>query len=142
MLARTTAELAAPTWPTTCWPRTARSLVEDIHLVARRGPAQAQFTTRELRELGDLSEADVVVDPADLELDDVSRAELVDSAAARRNLDVLAGWAQRAPGGTAAPGAPALLQPAGRVAGRGAGRPRIALERTRFGADGTLDRHR
>jgi ferredoxin--NADP+ reductase len=77
----------------------ASSAVEDIHLIGRRGPAQAKFTTKELRELGDLSHADVVVDPRELELDDVSQRVLADDPASRRNLAVLREWADRSPVG-------------------------------------------
>ncbi len=45
-------------------------------MLARRGPAQAAFTTPELIELGELAGCDVVVDPADLELDPASAAAL------------------------------------------------------------------
>ena len=38
-------------------------------MLGRRGPAQAAFTNPELRELGEMADADVVVDPADAELD-------------------------------------------------------------------------
>ena len=43
-------------------------------MLGRRGPAQAAFTTPELRELGELTRADIIVDPADMELDAVQRA--------------------------------------------------------------------
>lgn len=43
-------------------------------ILGRRGSAQAAFTNPELREVGELQRADVVVDPADLELDDHSQA--------------------------------------------------------------------
>src|SRR5215210_2556575 len=73
------------------------SQVQDVHLVSRRGPAQTRFTTRELRELGDLEEAEVVVDAGELELDPVSEETIRTSPAARRNLDVLRTWAEREP---------------------------------------------
>ena len=38
-------------------------------IVGRRGPAQAAFTNPELRELGELTDADVIVDPEDVKLD-------------------------------------------------------------------------
>ena len=41
-------------------------------MLGRRGPAQAAFTPPELKELGELAGADVIVDPADLELDAAS----------------------------------------------------------------------
>ena len=43
--------------------------VREVVLLGRRGPAQAAFTNPELRELGELTRADVDVDPADLDLD-------------------------------------------------------------------------
>ena len=43
-------------------------------MLGRRGPAQAAFTNKELKELGELPDVDVVVDPADLALDPLSAA--------------------------------------------------------------------
>ncbi len=64
--------------------------IEEIVVLGRRGPVQASFTTPELQELRELAGADLVVDPADLELDPVSAAALEeDTALARRNVDVL-----------------------------------------------------
>ena len=54
----------------------ASAQVEEVILLGRRGPAQAAFTNPELRELGELSRAAPVVDPAELELDEHSRAWL------------------------------------------------------------------
>lgn len=50
--------------------------VAHVTLLGRRGPVQAAFTTPELRELGELARADVVVHEADLELDPDSAAHL------------------------------------------------------------------
>ncbi len=50
--------------------------IEDIHVLGRRGPAQAAFTNKELKELGELPGVDIVVDPADVELDPLSAAEV------------------------------------------------------------------
>ena len=58
--------------------------IEEIVLLARRGPAQAAFTTPELKELGEMADADVVVDPRDLELDPASEASLEHDTNARR----------------------------------------------------------
>ncbi len=73
--------------------------LREIVMLARRGPAQAAFTTPELKELGELEDADVVVDPADLELDPASEALLESDTNARRNVDVLREYAQRPPAG-------------------------------------------
>jgi len=76
-----------------------RSRVEDIHLLGRRGPVQAKFTTPLLRELGELNNADVLVDPDELELDETSRSKLATDPNARRNYEVLQAWAERPPSG-------------------------------------------
>jgi ferredoxin--NADP+ reductase len=73
--------------------------LKEIVLLARRGPAQAAFTTPELKELGELADADVLVDPAELELDPVSEASLEGDTNARRNLEVLREYAAREPAG-------------------------------------------
>jgi ferredoxin--NADP+ reductase len=75
----------------------AASRVREIHVVGRRGPAQAKFTAKELRELGELDAADVVVDPADLELNPESLAEFEDrkGAAAKKNFEILREFAAR-----------------------------------------------
>jgi ferredoxin--NADP+ reductase len=139
MLARTPDELRATDVPERVLSTFAASAVRDVHLVARRGPVQARFTTRELRELGELGGADVLVDPVDLELDELSREQLVTSPAARRNLEVLRGWARRPAAGRARRvhlhfrTAPVAVLGA-RAAPRAAG---IRLERTQVEPDGS-----
>jgi ferredoxin--NADP+ reductase len=73
--------------------------LREIVVLGRRGPAQAAFTTPELIELGELADADVLVDPAELELDAASEAALDTDTNARRNLEVLRAYAERAPSG-------------------------------------------
>jgi ferredoxin--NADP+ reductase len=97
MLAKSADELRATDLPAHVLDVLAASRVREIHLLARRGPAQARFTTKELRDIGDLANADVVVDPDDLELDEASRQILAEDARARRNYDVLQDWAGRPP---------------------------------------------
>jgi ferredoxin--NADP+ reductase len=74
--------------------------IREIVMLGRRGPAQAAFTNPELKELGELAGADVIVDPAHLELDEGSAAALAkDRSTARRNVDLLREYAARAPEG-------------------------------------------
>jgi ferredoxin/flavodoxin---NADP+ reductase len=75
------------------------SPIHEIVVLGRRGPAQASFTTPELKEMGEIADADVVVDPAELELDDASSAALETDTNARRNLETLREFAARAPVG-------------------------------------------
>ncbi|HYM45987.1 MAG TPA: FAD-dependent oxidoreductase [Solirubrobacteraceae bacterium] len=78
----------------------ASSHVREVVLVGRRGPAQAAFTNPELLELGELSDADVVVDPAELDLAlAVSDPAAEADATARRNVEILRSYASRPPAG-------------------------------------------
>jgi len=75
--------------------------VREVVLLGRRGPAQAAFTNPELRELGELTRADVDVDPVDLDLDADSRQwlEAEGDPTAKRNVDLLRDYAGRTPNG-------------------------------------------
>jgi len=79
----------------------AQSGVEEVVIVGRRGPAQAAFTNPELRELGELSDADVIVDPADVDLDaqSIHSIEHEGAITARRNVEILKDYAGRTPEG-------------------------------------------
>ncbi|MBT2442022.1 FAD-dependent oxidoreductase [Streptomyces sp. ISL-36] len=69
------------------------SRVRTVHMVGRRGPGQAKFTTKELRELGGLPGARVRVEPADLALDPSFADPSGLPAVNRRNVEVVRGWA-------------------------------------------------
>jgi ferredoxin--NADP+ reductase len=74
--------------------------VREVIVAGRRGPAQAAFTNPELRELGELSEADVVVDPVELERGlAVPDPALEQNAIARHNVEILREYSQREPAG-------------------------------------------
>ena len=99
MLALTPEELAPTDTTDPAIQAIGEAAIRDIVIVGRRGPAQASWTTQELKELGDLAGADVVVDPEELELDPVSEASLEHDTNSRRNLEVLRGFAEREPTG-------------------------------------------
>jgi ferredoxin--NADP+ reductase len=99
ILAKSADELRSTDMPDHVLDVLAASHLEDLYLIGRRGPAYAKFTTNELRELGELANADVVVDPDDLVIDDAAQELLDTSPAVRRNLDVLREWSVREPRG-------------------------------------------
>jgi ferredoxin/flavodoxin---NADP+ reductase len=68
-------------------------------VIGRRGPAEAKWSTKELRDLGELEDADVLVDPAELELTPESRAALDADPIARRNYETLSAFAAKPPRG-------------------------------------------
>jgi ferredoxin--NADP+ reductase len=79
----------------------AHSAIEEVVILGRRGPAQAAFTNPELLELGELTDADVIVDPAELELDDQSALSIEGEGemTPRKNVEILTEYAQRTPEG-------------------------------------------
>ena len=99
MLALTPEELAPTDTTEQAIEAIGSARISEIVVLGRRGPAQAAFTPPELAELGELAGADVVVDPVELELDPASAAHAASDTRAQRNLDVLAGFASRVPGG-------------------------------------------
>ena len=99
VLAKTVAELEHTDMPQHVLDTLARSQLTDIHLVGRRGPAQATFTTKELRELGELVDAEVIVDPAGVSFDAASEESIAQDKAIARNVDVIKEWTTRPPAG-------------------------------------------
>ncbi|MDW4905766.1 FAD-dependent oxidoreductase [Streptomyces sp. ADMS] len=93
MLARGAAELSPTDIPQAALTALAASGVTDIHMVGRRGPSQARFTTKELRELGSLPDTQVVVEEAELALDPAYADPSALPAVQRRNVEALRGWA-------------------------------------------------
>ncbi|HET7507472.1 MAG TPA: FAD-dependent oxidoreductase [Solirubrobacterales bacterium] len=79
-----------------------RKQIREIVVLGRRGPAQAAFTNPEIKELGEMEDADVVVDPQEMELDPASQAFLesdeVDKTT-RVNVETLKEFSERQPEG-------------------------------------------
>jgi ferredoxin--NADP+ reductase len=79
-----------------------RSSIREIVVLGRRGPVQAAFTNPEIRELGEMEDADVIVDPAEVELDPASAAFLESDEAdktTRVNVETLREFSAREPQG-------------------------------------------
>jgi ferredoxin/flavodoxin---NADP+ reductase len=93
MLALTPEELAPTDTTDPAIEAIGSSTVREILIVGRRGPAQASWTTQELKEMGELAGADVDVDAGELE------GAVGEDTNTQRNLDVLREFAQREPTG-------------------------------------------
>lgn len=61
----------------------------DIHVFARRGPAQIKFTPMELRELSHSPEVDVIVHPEGFEIDEASQQAIAGNKGVRLVVDTL-----------------------------------------------------
>jgi ferredoxin--NADP+ reductase len=74
--------------------------IREIVVLGRRGPAQAAFTNPEIKELGEMEDADIIIDPQEVELDPASQAFLesdeVDKTT-RVNVETLKEFSQRQP---------------------------------------------
>ncbi|MFF7191202.1 FAD-dependent oxidoreductase [Streptomyces sp. NPDC008222] len=99
ILARGVTELSPTDMPQAALTALAASQVTEIHMVGRRGPSQARFTTKELRELGTLPDTEVIVDEEELALDPAYLDPSGLPAAQRRNIEVLRTWAGTPPRG-------------------------------------------
>jgi ferredoxin--NADP+ reductase len=75
------------------------SRVREVYLLGRRGPAQAAFTNPEIKELGDLEGAALVLEAAEVELDPLSREQVAahDDRATHKKLEILQELAAREP---------------------------------------------
>lgn len=67
------------------------SSITDVHLIARRGPEHAKFSTKPLHELGELPGVDVIVDPAAIPAEPPEGCGPI----AKRNLAIFRTWAER-----------------------------------------------
>jgi ferredoxin--NADP+ reductase len=78
-----------------------QSSVREVLILGRRGPAQAAFSPKEIQEIGELAGCDLVVEPREAELDEVSQRWLESDDAPRsahRNVEYLATQAQKGEG--------------------------------------------
>ena len=66
--------------------------VTDVHIFARRGPAQVKFSPLELRELGQVRDVDVIVYPEDFDFDDGSEAAIRSSNQSKQVVKTLTDW--------------------------------------------------
>src|SRR3989442_1535848 len=74
-----------------------KSRIREVYLLGRRGPAQAAFTNPEIKELGELADADITVRPEEAELDELTRAALAQNPdrATTKKVEILQSYALR-----------------------------------------------
>jgi ferredoxin--NADP+ reductase len=92
VLAKSADEMAATDVPGPVLDALRGSAVHDVHVLIRRGPQHVRFTPAELRQIGELADAEVVVHD-----DGVLAAgvEEPDDRRQRQNLAMLSGWVGR-----------------------------------------------
>ncbi len=78
------------------------SSIREVVVLGRRGPAQAAFTNPEVRELGELTEAEISIDPAQVAIDEASAGFLESDRAGatnRKNVETMTELSAREPTG-------------------------------------------
>lgn len=76
------------------------SNVKEVYILGRRGAAQAAFTAPEAKELGELSDCDALVPPAEAELDPLSQATMANADRADvRKVEIIQELSRRQPSG-------------------------------------------
>ena len=144
ILARDSAELEQTDIPEPVMEALRASKVREVHVIGRRGPAQAKFTTKELRELGELGGVHVSADPAELDLADGfdrsgESAELATAdRRVRGNLVAMANWGGEPAGTGRKLRLRFWLRPA-EIHGSSAAVSGLRLERTRLSESGAFE---
>lgn len=74
-----------------------QSNIKEVYILGRRGPVQAAFTAPEVKELGQMADADCYALPEEAALDALSEAALADSAnrATMKKVEVIQSYAGR-----------------------------------------------
>ena len=97
ILAKTGDELAVTEIPDNVYESLKNNKAETVHMFGRRGPAQAKFTPKELRELDGSDTIQVLVDPEDIDYDELSEQVRRSDKSIDLNCQVLEQYAMREP---------------------------------------------
>ena len=135
VLAKNQDELATTDMPQSVLDVLAASPITDVYLIGRRGPAQGAFTTKELRELGELVDAEVIVEPGSGV--DTASAFVGENKVAARNVDVITEWSHRASRGAKRRIHVMFLAKPVELLGDGGVR-QLVIERNALAADGSV----
>jgi len=92
VLVKTPAEMTEADLPKHVGDAIQASPVTDVYMVGRRGPVEAKFTNVELREMGHLTDAAAIIDPADLPDEVTGDWSDRDRRLRERNLESLRGF--------------------------------------------------
>lgn len=97
VLAKHMTEMITTEVPANVASQLAENPVKEVHVFGRRGPAQVKFTPLELRELGHVSDVDIIVSEEDFDFDAGSQAALKASNQQRQVVKTLTSYASADP---------------------------------------------
>lgn len=99
MLAKPADEQLSTEIPGNVYRGLAANRIQDVHVFARRGPAQIKFTPMELRELSHSPSVDVLVSEEGFQIDEAGQAAIAKSKATRLVVDTLLKYLEAKPTG-------------------------------------------
>jgi ferredoxin--NADP+ reductase len=99
VLAKTADELLVTEIPDNVYEGLQKNVAKDVHVFARRGPAQVKFTPMELRELSHSPTIDVIVHPEGFEFDEGSMEAIRAAKSQKLVVDVLQNYLAKEPSG-------------------------------------------
>lgn len=99
ILAKTADELLVTEIPDNVYAGLQKNVAKDVHVFARRGPAQVKFTPMELRELSHSPNIDVIVHPEGFEFDEGSMDAIRAAKSQKLVVDVLQNYLAKEPSG-------------------------------------------
>ena len=99
MLAKPADEQLSTEIPGNVYQGLAANQATDVHVFARRGPAQIKFSPMEFRELSHSPSVDVIVHPEGFEIDEASQHAINTSKSTRLVVDTMMKYLQREPTG-------------------------------------------
>jgi len=140
ILAKHAGDLLPTDIPANVFEQLAASPVTDVHIFARRGPAQVKFSSLELREMGHVPGVDVIVYPEDFDFDEGSMAAIHSSNQTKQVVKTLTDWTLKEPAQMTAPRRIHLhfLQRPAQVLGAAGHVVGLRTERTALNGDGTV----
>src|SRR5512135_1052777 len=96
ILCLTPKELAATDMADYAIEALSHSNIKEVYLLGRRGPAQAAFTNPEIKEVGELEDADAITLPNEVQLDELSQAELAgaNDRTLNKKVEIIQSYAQ------------------------------------------------
>jgi ferredoxin/flavodoxin---NADP+ reductase len=129
VLAKTAEEMAETDVPEPVLDALRSSAVRDVHVLIRRGPQHVRFTPAELRQIGELANADVVVHDDGLLAAGIEQPE---DRRQKQNLQMLTEWAGRETTGKPRRVHLRFLRNPVRLLGTGGRVSGVVVERTRI----------
>lgn len=138
ILAKTADELLVTEIPDNVYQSLKTNRAKEVHVFGRRGPAQAKYTPKELKELDESPTIEVIVDPEDIDYDAASEAARHEAKSTDLVCQTLESYAMREPGDAPHKLYIHFFEAPVEILGEDGKVSAIRTERTQLNGDGTV----